>query len=76
MQLFGTSLGGSSNSLSVIGILAAALTLAPLAMLILSYTIAGLLVYVAIAKAERFTHWIGASGTDRRLPERAARSAA
>lgn len=67
-------MGESSYSHSVVGILAAAIMFAPLAMLFISYAIAGLLVYFAFTKAQRFVHWIGPSGAaPRPLPGAAAR---
>lgn len=63
-----------SYRLPVVGILVAAFMFAPLAMLLISYVIAGLFVYFAITKAERFVRWIGLSGaTPRPLPGAAAR---
>lgn len=56
------SLREFSCRLSIIGILVAAFMFAPLAMLLISYVIAGLLVHFAITKAERFVRWIGPSG--------------
>ncbi len=77
MRLLGLNLGALSYSHSVVGILAAAFLFAPLAMLLVSYASAGLLVYFAITKAERLVHWIGPSGATRRpLPGAAARFSA
>ncbi len=74
MHLLGLNFGGLPYSHSVVGILAAAFMLAPLAMLIISYAIAGLLVYFAFMKAERFVRWIGPSdATPRPIPGAAAR---
>jgi hypothetical protein len=77
MHPLGLNSGELSYSHSVVGILAAAFIFAPLAMLFISYAIAGLLVYFAFTKAERFVRWIGPSdATPRPIPGAAARSTA
>ncbi len=66
-------LGDFSYRLSIVGILVAASMFAPLAILVISYLIAGLLVHFAITKAVRFVRWIGPSVASRpSLPGTAA----